>query len=551
MNHENKFKGFTLLEILIALGAISVLSAGTFAGYQVIHSRSQVTETVQSVRDLSNNLMQTYGNAGSFNGVSSASIAEHGMAPGMTVEGDQLKTPWGGTVDVENLNNQAFSVTLNGVPSYACANVASQLSRNFVQVSVNGTVVKDSTAGTGMDVGLASKICGIGDKNALALISQTVAQPDFGEVPLPSDHGAVPKLPVTVPATLGAQSVAPVAAVQLVMPTTQAMPSALKAPSVSSAVGGGSVSVAVGSAPTTPMPAFPGAASCIPSQTNSPATSTEYNTQTIGCQAGYTGQIQQQQSRTKTVTTTTTVSCPTVSSTPVTSTTQSTSYGPYTAWADTSNTCSPMCSTRLGSGSWGQQASYGWITVNVGCPAGYSGSHTYQAQTVQTRTASCANPTAAVDPVYGGWTAPVQTGVTQNDSNSCVQNTPPPPTPSIAFAMWGGMIDVSPSATATSFQIGITCLPGASSPIPASIQSVANSGLVTSNNGFDTFKPALVIGAGSGGQAQVTAMTAALPSSSCTFGIGFWNTTAWVRACNSGGCSGWAQATQFCSWSRC
>lgn len=547
-------RGFTLLEIMLTIGAIAVVSAGGMAAYNSVSERSKSAEAVQDVRTVSTLLMQTWGQSGSFQELTSQSLVDGKAVPdGIAIKGGKMANPWGGPIDLAPTpDNTAFILTMQAVPSGSCTSMTSTLAKNFGAVGVNGTQVLGE--GQTLDFGTVSKLCAATDKNAVAFTSRPVVQPDMGEVPLPPDHGAIIPPPVPAPPTKGAMNVAPVGAINAPAPVTLKLPTTLQTPTVTTV---GATPVAVGNpttAPSTPTTGMPPKVAtppptCFPSTVSTPVVSTIYNNQTQSCQSGYVGQINQQQSAQQTVTTTTVTFCATAWSTPSVSTTSKTDVGTWSAWQTVGNTCAAMCSTRLA--SYAVQYNYNWVTVNDGCPSGYNGQKTHQVLQVQTNTPYCANGSAAADPVWTGWSGWSNTANTQNYVDTCTPAVQVPPTPSIAFAMWGGMIDVSPSPTATSYQIGISCQPLDSSPVPSSIQTVPNSGLTTSNGAGDSFSPALRIGAGSGGQSQVVAMTAALPATSCTLGIGFWNTSAWVRACNSAGCSSWNSLVQFCSWSRC
>lgn len=551
--------GFTLLEIMLTLGAIAVLTAGGIATYQNLSARSHTQEATQQVRTLSNMLMQTWGQSGSFASLSGASIVQNKAVPeGISISKGQMENPFGGSILLSpTVDNTAFVMTLDNVPNDACASMPGQLGREFSSVSVNGTQVY--APGMKIDVGTIAKMCGLG-KNTLTLQGNPVSPPNFGEVALLPDHGNPAKSPI-VPTTKGSSAVASVSPITALTAQSSGLPSKLQSPTVS-LVKTASVSVeSISSPPTSPTTAFPGTVlpprTCFPSNVATPVSSTIYDTQTLGCPEGDTGSIDQQKTATQTVTTTTLTTCQSPWSAPFVTTTKNTTQTAWSAWATTSNTCSPMCSTRLG--SYAVQYSYNWATINVGCPAGYSGTNSYQELQVRTNSAYCRSPTSPVNPVYGGWTSWSNTGNTQNAVNTCQPNITPPPTPSIASAMWGVNIDVSPSPTATSYQIGLSCQLTATGPVASTIQNVPVAGLpstATNPNHFDTFSPAYRIG-GIGettsvpGVNELTAMTGALPQSQCK---GFFfplSTTAWVRACNSSGCSGWTSMLQMCSWGLC
>lgn len=429
MTNDKQSKGYTLLEIMLVLGVITAFSVAGIATYANLHARGQVLQAVQSARDLSNNLMSTYGQSGSFSGLTTAGVAEHNEAPGLTVQGQTLLDPWGGQVTLESVNsNTQFAVTYTHVPREACANVASQLSKDFAEIQVNGTQV----SGDGqpqVDVVMVTKLCGLNDQNTLELTSLAVAQPNFGEVPLLLDHGN-PRPVIATPSTKGATTALPVSAVLAVSPDALAKPTTLGAPMVSSSGSHMPVTGTVTSEPT-PSTSFPGTAlppqTCFPSTVVTPVSSAVTEPDgTNACPAGYTGVITLELTGTQTVTTTKVTTCGTPWSTPVIN--QSSQMS--TVWNPTpvviGNTCATMCSTRLASGGFPTPApQYQWGPTGPGpaCPAGYTGSITLQYQQVDSATVSCPSPSSPVNPTtnWSGWH---NDGATQVISDTCQSNTP-------------------------------------------------------------------------------------------------------------------------------
>jgi hypothetical protein len=97
----------------------------------------------------------------------------------------------------------------------------------------------------------------------------------------------------------------------------------------------------------------------------------------------------------------------------------------YGSWITVSTAnCHPNCSAPATT----QTSNYQWVTINVGCPAGYTGNNTYQAQQVQTITTSWSCPSVSSSPVSNtsasGWS---NTGATQNVNNNCTLSGPPVP----------------------------------------------------------------------------------------------------------------------------
>jgi type II secretory pathway pseudopilin PulG len=220
--------------------------------------------------------------------------------------------------------------------------------------------------------------------------------------------------------------------------------------------------------------------------------------------------------------------------------------------------------------------------ASAACPAGQTGSDTwsevYNVTTTTTTAYNCASaPTTLPAPTMTTSTSTADTGTRQGEVNTCTAATPVPGATQIAGAMWGVNIDVSETTGATYFEIGASCMSNAT-PLPTgpfanTIQQVPVAGLPstsTTPNSLDTFAPAYRIGAigettSVPGVAEVTAMYAALPQSSCFVTVNTTNiwgqpvsenvsqpVSVYVRACNSSGCGAWTSGfVTFCSWNQC
>ena len=404
-NHNTfKFKsfilGFTLIELMITLGVISALSAGTYVGYRIYQTREQTNTAVQSSRTLATTLMSTYGKTGSFANLSTQDIIHGKLSPSnLPVSNQALKSPWGGSVTVSPaVSNEAYAITWGQVPSGTCVNMASQLNRDFSAIQINGQVATKNQ--TPLNIHQISQLCQ-SNNNTVVLTSEPVSGPSTNEKPLPADHGAVIQ-PILTPTTKGIASVSTINPVTNLLPNTQNLPTVLQAPTtgskVVSTVSVVSNSLISSTPPTTALPPQ----TCFPSTVSTPTYSTESNSQTQACPSGYSGSITQQQTRTKTVTTTTVTSCATPWSTPTVTNTPVTTYSTWSNWVDVSNTCGLNCVVPSPQ------------TQQISCPAGDTGSITQQ------RTASC--PSTTGSPVWGGWVDVSNTCVAQ-PTGSCYTPT--------------------------------------------------------------------------------------------------------------------------------
>lgn len=147
----------------------------------------------------------------------------------------------------------------------------------------------------------------------------------------------------------------------------------------------------------------------------SPSTQTNYQwvARSGACPAGYSGtatwEAEQYQQRT--------AYCPAQTGSPA--------WGAWGAWADTGSTrnystagCAQNCTLPNPS----TESTYQWVPRSAGCPTGYTGSQSWEAQQVATRSAYCPAATGAY--AWGGYGAWSDTGATRNFVNTCTSEPP-------------------------------------------------------------------------------------------------------------------------------
>ena len=84
-------------------------------------------------------------------------------------------------------------------------------------------------------------------------------------------------------------------------------------------------------------------------------------------------------------------------------------------WSDTANTRN-LVNTCVPATCSGSPTDTQWVPRSAACPAGHTGSNTWEAEQVRTRVC-----TAGVWGAYGGWS---DTGATRNAVNTCAPSTP-------------------------------------------------------------------------------------------------------------------------------
>lgn len=347
-NHKLLTRGFTLIEMLLVLGILSILTVGSLIGYHVYSQRQSELLATQDTRDLALRLSSTYGQSGSFEGLTSANLIQGKMVPhNLGVQGGTIKNSWGGTVDVQSADpdDLSYAITWSKVPAGACAQMVSHLSGDFSDISVNGVNVTNSTSA--VEPGQIAKNCALGN-NTLVMTSNLVsggnsiaAAASESADNQPLGQGRTPFAsgqPVSSPGFSDTPSSTP--------PSV-----ALTAKSGSPGRGMNVTGISAGENSSTEGRVLTGistkalvqaqslpAQSCFPSQTPATESTTETQSRTTIC-PGSNQILVEQQTRTKMLTTLTSVSCNSIWSAPITHKTIQTSYSDWSEWSAIGGVC--------------------------------------------------------------------------------------------------------------------------------------------------------------------------------------------------------------------
>jgi len=418
--------GFGLVELLLALGVATAMGAAAFWVYPRVTTRVNVASDVENVRDLASRIDRSHGVIGSFRGVSTLNVLEDGLAP-TDFRQDSAATmsnAWGGAVTVApatvRLAGDAFTVGLSGLPARACVPFVSAVAGdvNVRDVIVGNTSVLLSNRGS-LDVPSLGLACGVdGALVEVVYYSGLVAG---------ASVAVVPTLPLpSTPAVPGPSTPTPAGPVA-------------SAPSVSDAVPGvpGNVSSGPGVDPSPPLPPLPVAPSVpvpqpIPTPVPSPAPpalvpcrQSESSVARASCPAGTWG--------TETVRTRQVCAAADVDPN------SDAAWARPEAWVQAQTVAAVTtrdCQACPGSA---QEQRDQWLATSQACPSGQVGTHTWQREQRSNRSVSynCpAGTTTLPGPVYGGWSAWVDTGARRNEINTCVSSAPRCSDGSLQVAAW-------------------------------------------------------------------------------------------------------------------
>jgi len=181
--------GFTLVELLLVMGLISVLVVFGTPFVRALIIEGRVDPTAKDIINIANALRSTMSASGSAtpysvitnsNAATTLASVAQGRASALTITGTgasrstlhQLGAASGNTVVLASNTlaaaGDSFSLTISAVNNAACPNLATQLARSAEAISINGTPVK--TSGGTYNGATAQSTCTDGDTNSFVFV---------------------------------------------------------------------------------------------------------------------------------------------------------------------------------------------------------------------------------------------------------------------------------------------------------------------------------------------------------------------------------------------
>ncbi|EKT4106642.1 hypothetical protein QEG46_002639 [Stenotrophomonas maltophilia] len=406
---NNLVMGYTLVEVLLVLGVSSAIAAAGWLLFGPTSVAADVKETQLDFSETANAIERSLGIVGGYSGLSTSLVRTDGLAALRLRQSDGLRNAWGGSVsfwpNTVKRGNDSFLVETRDVPKAACAKLVAAMAGDPAvwDAQVNGENIYLNNKYDPANAATACEQHG-GDRvgfvyfSGLASGSSVATPPPILPNAPPSVDPVNPSTPVRPvdgapdvdDATPGTPGVVPPG---LPVALPPAVPTALPAPATPT--------TPQPSPEVTPIPTAPPVATCI---VPSPATRSDTDFNVMGCPAGYLGSQTQTRSRTGAY------ACPEAWAAPVLT------WGAWSAWTTTSNTCAPACVAPSPT-SVAITRSASNETQSVACPTGQTGAiaQTRTRTEKGTRTTSWACPAATGSPkstvtdkwsgtyTYGGW----------------------------------------------------------------------------------------------------------------------------------------------------
>lgn len=143
-----KEKGYSIIELTIAMGLISALIGGILWMARGLFTDTATNQEVSNIPIITSKIQKRYFSQPNFVGLTNAITISYKLVPDNMVSGGSILNRWGGTVTIVpatiNVANDSFSMTYTNVPSKSCLSMVPDLDGTIDVMAVGGTNVKPS-----------------------------------------------------------------------------------------------------------------------------------------------------------------------------------------------------------------------------------------------------------------------------------------------------------------------------------------------------------------------------------------------------------------------
>lgn len=130
------------MEMLCVLLVTLVVIAGAAVYLNSGFSKSKVVSLEQGIVTMRMQIQQVFSASPDYSGLDNATAIKAGVVPKSLVKGNDLKTPWGGEINLStNDANGSFTIELSGIPQDECTQLANFQADVWLSVQVNGNVL--------------------------------------------------------------------------------------------------------------------------------------------------------------------------------------------------------------------------------------------------------------------------------------------------------------------------------------------------------------------------------------------------------------------------
>lgn len=140
---RKKQGGFSLIELVVVLAIVVAAIGGLIARQMAASQTSRVQTEAGNLQAIVGKVNSTFAGRSSYAGATTAFLLSQGAFPTSMVNAGNVVNGWDGAVTVApNAGNTSVNITYANVPTSACLELVSNVSRQYNTVTVGATVVK-------------------------------------------------------------------------------------------------------------------------------------------------------------------------------------------------------------------------------------------------------------------------------------------------------------------------------------------------------------------------------------------------------------------------
>ena len=171
-------KGFSLLEILLVLGAIAALIVAAFMIFPKVQASQRIDRESRNLTAIQAGVKSLYGGRAKISSINTDSFIASKNAPENMIQDGKLINEWKGNVQVEYSGNHGkYNIIYDAVPASDCSKLIAAVSSNFVSIDVyngnGGTQVKNLEEGKNIDIAATSAAC-FSEDNATIIFASII-----------------------------------------------------------------------------------------------------------------------------------------------------------------------------------------------------------------------------------------------------------------------------------------------------------------------------------------------------------------------------------------
>lgn len=136
-------RGWTVLELIVVLAIILAAAAAIVNRVQAARQSTAVQAEGANLSAIVSKAQSSFAGRPNYSGISTAMLLAQNTFPAQMVVGTNVSHYWNGAVTVAaGTGNTTFDITYAAVPTAACIELVSNVSRTYNEITVGTTAVK-------------------------------------------------------------------------------------------------------------------------------------------------------------------------------------------------------------------------------------------------------------------------------------------------------------------------------------------------------------------------------------------------------------------------